>query len=264
MSFGYYAGISRMWSHVLSGKTSVKFLNYKWDEFQYARKLSLKGHSVDINDYRFFNIPTFVIPHVSETGAVDVKDINEGFGFLINGKTYAAAFLAVGTNEKQQFDYLRDQTPEQAWYHDFEHFARNGGFSSHFEESRTKAHHIADLREKIREKELGAEEHAQVELAFFHLFHEDQKEHYDIFETLQHMQKGCRERVNKRPVPTEGFKSLEAFESYVALLPHLGLPLPSGDIVKQYQKHQEHLLKGLEILEPFAKEYDEAMEQALI
>lgn len=209
-------------------------------------------------NYYVANAPGIIIPHISRTGSVPIKIINEGWGFLTTYGPKTIDFLAVGTNKEQNFDYFRDQPPYLNWHHDWEHSQRANRLDANHELHQLVAKKVTSLRKAMAERQADELQRNQTELAFFSLFHESQT-YYDqeittfltfYIKTLQQeLKEGVEETDNS-------FGSIKQFETNVMGAKSLKLPITGETILDQQASFLQHLLKGYEILLSLADHYN--------
>jgi hypothetical protein len=256
MSFADLNFIARVWVNILS--SNFHNLDYFLERYNLAFRTFNKHHyvpnNVDTGHYTFIQSSGIVIPHVSETGIVPILELNEGFGFEHNNRTYSIDFLAVATNQLSNFDYLIDQNSFDVWYHDFEHLSRAERLTSNKKSFQKRIKNIVNLRQEIK-KINPTELYNQAELAFFKIFHESQQPMPLIKDKLLNKIKHLSE-IKDNIQPTEGFNSIEQYYSYVDAAKDLNLECGDGNIIEQYKVFLDHLYEGYKILLDLADFHD--------
>ncbi len=251
LSFTEYNAIAYTWTHILS-----PYVNQEDPD-----RPSLKGQIVDfwnryIEDVNkpyhveyvdFADTDTVTIPGVSETGYVPVVCFNRGWGFdLPRGRTAAVLWLGVPTNPHADFDYLRKERSDMAWYHDYEHASRSNLFWKGFMQGNTPF--FAALNRRIMQTE-DSQDRGCLELSMFKVCHETQQKvgPGEFFNIVKISKKNIESRLefeigtaNGVRIVGDGFSSVRQYESNIEMARSLGLTIPDFAEIEDYETRILH------------------------
>ncbi len=231
-----------------------------------------------------------LVPAVSADGDVSPDIMNDVIAFKVNGKLYSINFIAVATNEKINFDFFRDLSPYELWWHDIVHYL----YFAAKKENRNK--YAKKLERTFAFKKAAkVNEDPQLKLAFFYMFRENffesiyTKNDLLVFskQKMENIQKMINDNSLKLISLDDAYKKVlgeeslkmtllektktlfskykvsfssfndtkEQFEAYINLCRYFGIKIIGNSLEEEAIEYLENLHDGIEKLLKFADDF---------
>jgi|GEM_PF-6017366 len=278
LNFSHYNFIARTWCRILDQEIVQKD-SISHDLIYYSLAfMTVKNYKTLTpqirTDYKkflfnnnlfFVKSPSIIVPHISLTGSVPLKVINNAWGFNINDEDYySVTFIGIGTKLRLNYDAVRGASSQDNWFHDIAHAYLSRRFSpKHHLLNQNVSNFRNSIMRDARPEHLGL-----IELAFFTIFHE----FTDLHSCAEDLEKYISQLLfnfNDNVTPSKFFpqnNTIEQYETNVLAAKSLGLKVEGSDIIDQQKSFLNLLHKGLTLLLPYTKNYqgnhDESIKKA--
>jgi hypothetical protein len=225
----------------------------------------------DYKPFVFITSQGLVLPHISQTGAVPIRIMNDSCGFFVgldNQNVSYVDFLGVGTNEQLRFDFTTDGTADQSWEHDLDHTKSATKVKKQLDQEINPlkyAYKIAVFRKHVLEQlKDNPEEQKLFELGHFAVFHENEPTTAfdDLFQVIKKYYiviNRVKENNSRHHIlNTRGKDTQTQYETEIAGAISLKIDITGNSYEERVQDYLDKLLLGLKILEKYASVYNEA------